>query len=200
MKLGCSMRINTKTLHLLQHLERQYIADPTAFVALGYDFDHATRHIALKNGWIEAQGKTTARVYRITRAGMHAMGQNADGFMRGEPMPADEDYTPRPEGEGDLTGGFTPSAVGVPLSNQGGEGQATRITTSIISAPVGTDHLEREITRLRDHNIALFSLLVSTHSLAATLLLKLLSSHSPESSKLVARFEELGAKIEGVTR
>jgi hypothetical protein len=49
-------------------------------------------------------------------------------------------------------------------------------------------------------NIALFSLLVSTHSLASTLLLKLLSSQSPESSKLVARFEELGAKIEEVTR
>lgn len=199
------MRLNTKTLRLLQHLERQYIADPTAFVALGYDFEHATRHIALKNGWIEAQGKTAARVYRITRAGMSAMGQNADGFMRGEPMPADEDYTPRHEGEGDLTGGFTPSAVGVPLSNQGGEGQATRITvtpitTGIISTPIGTDHLEREITRLRDHNIALFSLLVSTHSLASTLLLKLLSSQSPESSKLVARFEELGARIEEVTR
>lgn len=173
------MRISSKTLRLLQYLERQYIADPTAFVALGYDFDHPTRHIALKNGWIDAQGKTSARTYRITRAGMHAMGQNADGFMRGEPMPSDADDIAPVEPE---------------------PAPAARSTTSIISAPIGTDHLEREITRLRDHNIALFSLLVSTHSLASTLLLKLLSSHSPESSKLVARFEELGAKIEGVTR
>lgn len=183
------MRLNSALHKLLLHLEQQYIIDPQEFVPLGYDFEHTTRCAAVKKGWIEARGNTGSRTYRITADGRRALGQNAEAFVAGERL-------------ADVPQRMIARITALPTLTVSDSNNLTA-NGSVSSHPPEIDHtgaLEREIKRLRDHNIQLFSLLVSTHSLASTLMLKLLACQSPESAPMVTRFEELGRKIEEVTR
>lgn len=184
------MRLNSALHKLLLHLEKQYITDPQEFIPLGYEFEHTTRCAAVKKGWIEARGNTGSRTYRITKTGRLALGENAEAFVAGERSPELAAAEPQR---------MIARITALPTLTVNGDS----LPANGSSHPPEIDHagaLEREIKRLRDHNIQLFSLLVSTHSLASTLMLKLLACQSPESAPMVTRFEELGRKIEEVTR
>lgn len=178
---------------MLRELDR--VSLDADFVALGKEHSPYARQKAWKAGWIETQGNTSDRVYRITAAGREALGQNAEGWKNGEPAPERADALIRADG----------SDWSAPTS-------APRMEYAPIKAPVSAlpttapDCRDQEVTalkaenaNLRKDNLRLFGLLSSAHSLATKLLLKLAAT-PPGMREMVDEYEQLSTKLEQETQ
>jgi hypothetical protein len=180
------MRLNPNVHALLHELDRAFL-DDLDWRPLGPEHPHHSRQAALKAGLIKANGTSRDRCYRITPAGRAALGENAAGFMAGEPV---EETEPMPEPEAE-------AAIPVRMISR------VQPLPAIRNGQVDPDRraaaLQIALNSERDKCMKLFSLLVTTHSLASRLLLLLLASKSPELEPFVAQLEGLSKGLEDLT-
>lgn len=190
------MRLSSDVAALLRELDRASLDGyGTDFVVLSKDHTPYVRNKARESGWIEAQGRTNDRVYRITADGRKALAQNAEGWKNGEPAPERADALIRADGSDWSAPTPAPRMEYAPIK--------APVPALPTTAPDCRDQevaaLKAENANLRKDNLRLFGLLSSAHSLATKLLLKLVAVQ-PDMSSIVGEYEQLSTKLDEETQ